>query len=149
MPTTTAFHDITTRLTPPCNLRSLLGLNLKFIPNPQRNTSWARFKEETFSRFDRDLKVKVFIAGKEADELYSPNMCIHSDWTPQDRKIPLEIHHRLAAFKVALIGMLKSRSCARNFIIHQRRALNSLCNQHDFLVVQCDKNLGPAIIERD
>jgi hypothetical protein len=36
-----------------------------------------------------------------------------------------------------------------NLLLHQKKALNYLRNQQDFLVVQCDKNLGPAIIERD
>jgi hypothetical protein len=60
-----AFHDLTTRLKPPRNIRSLLGLNLKFIPTPTRNTQWSKFEEEIFPRFSRDLKVEVFMAGQE------------------------------------------------------------------------------------
>jgi hypothetical protein len=61
-----AFHDLTTRLKPPKNLRSLLGLNLKFAPNPGRNASWATIKKDFLPRFDRDLRVKVFMAGAAA-----------------------------------------------------------------------------------
>jgi hypothetical protein len=63
-PNTMAFYDLTSRLKPPKNLRSLLCINLKFIPNPPKNVSWATFREDTIPRFDRDLKIKVFLAGK-------------------------------------------------------------------------------------
>jgi hypothetical protein len=42
-PTRMAFHDLTTRMKPPKNLRCLLGLNLKFVPNPPRNVPWSTF----------------------------------------------------------------------------------------------------------
>jgi hypothetical protein len=61
-----AFHDLTTRLKPPKNLRSLFGLNLKFVPNPGRNASWATIEKNILPRFDRDLRVKVFMAGATA-----------------------------------------------------------------------------------
>jgi hypothetical protein len=62
-----AFLDLTTRLKPPHNLRSLLGLNLKLFPKPRRNVPWATFEREILPRFDRDLRVKVFMAGAEND----------------------------------------------------------------------------------
>jgi hypothetical protein len=74
-----AFHDLTTQLKPPRNIRSLLGLNLKFIPTPTRNTQWSKFEEEILPRFGRYLKVKVFMAGQEEDHDYNPNMYIKSD----------------------------------------------------------------------
>jgi hypothetical protein len=66
-PTRMAFHDLPARLKPPKNLRSLFGLNLKFVPNPIRNVPWATFEREILPRFDRDLQVKVFLAGAETD----------------------------------------------------------------------------------
>jgi hypothetical protein len=66
-PTTMSFHDLTTRLKPPRNIRSLLGLNLKFIPTPTRNTQWSKFEEEILPQFGRDLKVKVFMTGQQED----------------------------------------------------------------------------------
>jgi hypothetical protein len=78
-PTTTAFHDLTTRLKPPRNIRSLLGINLKFIPTPLRNTQWRKIEEDILPRFSRDLKVKVFMAKIEEDHDYNPKMYIKSD----------------------------------------------------------------------
>jgi hypothetical protein len=43
-PTHMAFHDLTARLAPAKNLRALLGLNLKFIPNPKNNVTWEEFE---------------------------------------------------------------------------------------------------------
>jgi hypothetical protein len=66
-PSNVAFHDLSSVLKPPNNLRSLLGLSLKFIPSPRVNVTWKAFEEHTFDRFDRELKVKVFMAEHEDD----------------------------------------------------------------------------------
>jgi hypothetical protein len=143
-----AFHDLTTRLKPPKNLRSLLGLNLKFVPNPGRNASWASIEKDILPRFDRDLRVKVFMAGAEAEETYNPKMYAASEWNPPNLFTPPELRARLAAFKAALKGLYKKRRSPSNLLKHQRRALDALRNQDTFLIVQCDKNLGPAVIEK-
>jgi hypothetical protein len=146
-PTTMAFHNLTTRLKPPRNICSLLGLNLKFIPTPTRNTQWSKFEEEILPRFGRDLKVKVFMVGQEEDPDYNPKMYINSEWTPHSFQIPYEIQTRLNEFKQALKKLVKSQKAAVNLLRHQKRALIQLRNQTDLLIVQCDKNLGPAVIE--
>lgn len=144
-----AFHDLTSRLTPPRNLRSLLGLNLKFVPNPRKNVPWETFQEQILPRFDRDLKVKVFMASAEDDGTYNPKIYVTSTWTPHNRQIPEEIQSRLDDFKAAVRLLVKPRRCPSNLLWHQEKALKLLRNQNDFLITQCDKNLGPAIIERD
>jgi hypothetical protein len=83
-----AFHDLTTGLNPPRNIRSLLGLNLKFIPTPTRSTQWSKFEEEILPGFSQDLKVKVFMAGQEKDPDYNPKMYIKSECTPRSFQIP-------------------------------------------------------------
>jgi hypothetical protein len=44
---------------------------------------------------------------------------------------------------------VKPNQSPSNLILHQKKALNYLRNQQYFLVVQYDKNLGPAIIGPD
>lgn len=144
-----AFHDLTTRLKPPLNLRSLLGLNLKFIPNPPRNVKWETFAESSLQRFNRDLQIKTVMAGHLGIENYNPKMYLRSEWTPPAWQIPVELTRRLDDFKTHLKPCFKSQKCPSNLLLHQQRALQHLRNQKDFLIVQCDKNLGPAIIERD
>jgi hypothetical protein len=80
--------DLTTRLFPTKNVRALLGLNLKFIHNPNKNVTWEEFEKKILPRFDRDLRVKVFMSGKEEDEPYNPKMYARSEWTPPNIVTP-------------------------------------------------------------
>jgi hypothetical protein len=54
----------------------------------------------------------------------------------------------LNKFKQALKKLIKPQKAGVNLLRHQKRALNQLRNQTDFLIVQCDKNLDPAVIKR-
>ena len=158
-PTTMAYHDLTTDLTPPKNLRSLLGLSLKFIPNPRHNVPWSEYTDAILPRFETDLKVKTFMAAlpvdpddqPEPDKNYNPRMYLRSNWRPPESVFPtpVEIPRRLFSFKCALHRLVSKQTGVSNLLRTQRRALNFLRNQDTFLVVQCDKNLGPAIIEKD
>ena len=47
-PSNMAFHDFTKRHKPQKNLRSLLGLGLKFIPTPSLTNSWSRLKKSSY-----------------------------------------------------------------------------------------------------
>ena len=44
--------------------------------------------------------------------------------------------------------LFKTRKGKTNLLPHQHRALSTLQQQDTFLIVPCDKNSGPAIIER-
>jgi hypothetical protein len=143
-----AFHDLTTRLKPPKNLRSLLGLNLKFVPNPRTNVPWRTYSEEVLPRLDRDVKVKIVMQNHDEDESYSPNLYVKSDWIPPNFMLPRCIPGRLQAFRHAIQSAAKTKKSTSNLLRHQRHALDALRNQIDFLIVQCDKNLGPSVIER-
>jgi hypothetical protein len=146
-PTTMDFHELTTRLKPPKNLRSLLGLNLKFVPNPRTNVPWRTYSEEVLPRFDRDLKVKIVMQNLDEDESYNPNLYVKSDWIPPNVMLPRCIPGRLQAFRHAIQRAVKTKKSPSNLLRHQRHALDALRNQIDFLIVQCDKNLGPYVIE--
>ena len=43
--------------------------------------------------------------------------------------------------------LFKTRKGKTNLLPHQQRSLSTLQQQDTFLIVPCDKNLGPAIIE--
>lgn len=152
-PTNMAFHDLTTRLKPPKNLRSLLGLSLKFIPTPRSNVLWKQYERDILPRFSRDLEIKTYMADKIDDEStneFNPRLYVRSTWKPPQHLFPFptELSNRLATFKSELHRLVRPRQCPSNLLPHQRKALKYLQKQEDFLVVQCDKNLGPAIIER-
>ena len=166
-PTHMAFHDLTTRLKPPANLRSLLGLCLKFIPTPRYNTPWSVFRDHSLPRFDRSLRLKAFFAHRhngtdliddpaafanlpDIEDDYNPRLHVPSDWYPPDGcRHPAQLVERFARFSLALRALVHKKRSRPNLLPHQRRALQHLRAQRDFLVINCDKNLGPAIIERD
>ena len=155
-----AFHDLTTTIARPAYLRSLLGNCLKFIPTPPKNIPWEEYEHRILPRLHRDVKVKAFMA-KPADENndnnssdtpsepYNPRMYIPTRWEPKPFMNPPDLCPRLAAFDAAIKSIVTVRNGKSNLYPHQRKALRELRQDKSVLVVQCDKNLGPALIERD
>ena len=157
-PTNLAFHDLTSRLRPPMNLRSLLGLGLKFIPTPHHTTlsSALSSEEGAFPRLSRSIDLRCFFV--DSDHLdpstpsddYNPRMYINSDWSPPYSNVPRTLSRRLHHFEQVITSKFRTKLKVRpNLLRHQRFALEHLRLQNDFLIVACDKNLGPSIIERD
>ena len=76
-------------------------------------------------------------------------MYVHSAWTPPHWTIPpIALEERLSHFSSALNKLFKTHKGKTNLLPYQHRALRRLQQQQRFLIVPCDKNLGPAIIER-
>ena len=152
--TNMAFHNLTTTISPQKNLRSLLGLSLKFIPNPRHNVPWTVFQTKILHRLTNELKLKTFMACKldddDDDNDYNPRMYIRTGWLPPEHLFPFPktLYSRLNAFQTTIRPLVRKHKCISNLLPHQRNALDYLQNQKELLVVQCDKNLGPAIIER-
>ena len=141
-----AFHDLTTTSKPPQNLRSLLGLGHKFCPTPRFTTSCVA---DSFLRFHHDYYCKIFYAGKEfaTENAYDPKMYVNSNWTPHDWQIPTPAVRRYNNFRAHTTSLFRKQRAPTNLLRHQHTALRHLQTQDEFLVVQCDKNLGPAILE--
>ena len=157
-PTNLAFHDLTSKkvFTNPSpsstlsfNFRSLLGNGLKFIPRPSKPMLWPTIRDTALPRFSRDLQVKCFMAGKGTDVEFNPRLYIRSKWKPKPGSNPSGLLERIDDFQKCLKSHSKHALTSSNLPPHQRRALEFLRNNRDYLVIRCDKNLGPAIIERD
>ena len=151
-PSNMAFHDFTKRHKPQKNLRSLLGLGLKIIPTPSLTNCWSRLKQ-SYDRLFRSVHLRFHFAGKPPSEgttTYDPKIYVHSTWTPPHWTIPpIALEERLTGFSSALNKLFKTRKGKTNLLPHQYRALRTLQQEQRFLIVPCDKNLGPAIIERN
>ena len=134
------------------NLRSLLGLGLKFIPTPSLTNSWSRLKTSPYDRLFRSVHLRFHFAGKPPNEgttSYESKLYVRSKWTPPHWTIPpAALEERLSRFSTALNKLFKTRKGKTNLLPHQHRALRMLQQQQMFLIIPCDKNLGPAIIER-
>ena len=157
-PTNLAFHNFTSTIKPPSNLRSLLGLGLKFIPTPTFTNNPTNILNTTLEQYTRNLSCKTYYAVEEDDdnsntleeEEFDKKMYIHSKTCPPDWKLPFTVVNRREIFKKAICNTFQKSRCASNLLPSQRRALRQLQqSKENLLVVQCDKNLGPAIIERD
>ena len=61
---------------------------------------------------------------------------------------PVTLEECLSRFPNALNKLFKTCKGKTNLLPHQQRALRILQQQETFLIFPCDKNLGPAIIER-
>ena len=151
-PSNLAFHDFPKQHKPEKNLRSLLGLGLKSIPTPSLTNSWSQLKTSSYDRLFRSVHLRFHFARKPPSEgttSYDPKLYVHFKWTPPHWTIPpVTFEERLSRFSTALNKLFKTRKGKTNLLPHQHRAFRMLLQQQTFLIAPCDKNLGPAIIER-
>ena len=91
----------------------------------------------------------------EGTTTYDPNLYVRSIWTPPPPPPPpphwmippFALEERLSCFSGALNKLYKTRKGKTNLLPHQHRARQML-QQQTFMIVPCEKNLGPAIIEQ-
>lgn len=146
------FHDLTSYLTPPRNLRTLLGQGMKFIPTPYKTTSFSDLNKDRMGlhHLERSLRLACFfLAHPLPDTNYNPKLWIPSDWQPHENYFPTIISRRMQQFAIKIKQLFATHRALSNLSLPHRHALTYLRKQTDFLVVHCDKNLGPALIERD
>ena len=102
-------------------------------------------------KFKRAIHLHFHFAGTNTtpDDTYDPKIYVRSNWTPPHWTLPpVVMKERLVKFVTTLSKLFKKRMGKTNLLPYQTHALQLLQQQH-FLVCPCDKNLGPAIIERD
>jgi hypothetical protein len=75
-------------------------------------------------------------------------MYIASKWKPPEFSFEPTVLHRFNNFQDRIANLFSKRKGRPNLLPHQKRALTWLRNQDNLLVVHCDKNLGPAVIEK-
>ena len=153
-PTNLAFHDLTSEYKPPPNLRSLLGLGLKFIPTPFRTTTFEKIMTpgKGIPSLERSMKLRYFFlkhGTPPIDLEYHPKLHVPSDFDPQDGSFPKILPGRILSFKIRIKRLFKRKKSIPNLSKHHRHTLQYLRKQNDFIIANCDKNLGPAVIERD
>ena len=142
-PSHLAVHDFTQQKQPPKTLRSLLGLGLKFVLTPHPTNIRKNLEKTTMPKFQCAIHLRFHFPGttNSSDEPYDPKMYVQSNWTPPHwTKPPVVLDKCLKKFSITLDKLFEKQIGKPN--------LQQLQLQQDFLICPCDKNLGPAIIER-
>eukprot|EP00978_Attheya_sp_CCMP212_P004338 scaffold9464_cov25-Attheya_sp.AAC.2 len=104
-------------------------------------------------RFGHDVRLKYWLADNkknlDPDREYIPELYINSELEPP--KASREVKRALNNFEVQLDFEFNKRSIRPgiNLLKVQQNALKFLHDSDNFVVLATDKNLGPAIIEKD
>ena len=88
----------------------------------------------------------MFFAGTNSP---APSLYLSSGWEPPWPKRNQALDDRIARFTSVVKNLNPKRRGQSNLTPGQRSALYYLRNTDELIVWSCDKNLGPAIIERD
>jgi hypothetical protein len=146
-PSNMTWHNLCTTCKPPVKLRFLLGLGLNYCVQP-RHTSTTTDREDSCSRFRRDIHLRMFFAGSAND--WDPNqLFIKSDWAPDPDDIPIEFRSRVLHFLKCVKSAYHFKRGPSNLLPYQQYLLYTLRHSQDFIVLPTDKNLGPALLERE
>ena len=118
---------------------------MKFCPIPKHTHSNY---SDSHQRFLRDIYIKDIFANEPPKSSFNPRLYIRSKWEPQTQNVAPVTVKRTQDF-LSSTKVLFTRSRGRqNLLTHQKHVLRSLQRQSDLMIIQCDKNLGPAVIER-
>ena len=143
-----AYHNLCTTLAPPSGLGPLLGLGMKFCIKSMKPN--LKSLPLAFERLRRDMRLRYNFAGEENLE-FNPRLYIKSTWEPPDA-CP-QIERRLDKLEKVLTSardeILKSTHPSSNLSIQNLHNLRLLTRNPEFIVVETDKGLGPAVIERE
>lgn len=107
-------------------------------------------------RFRRDVQIKFFFAEETMDtdseysEFYSHKLYIKSKWIPPNAFG--SVKNKIEAFENNLrrlqLNKLSNTRASTNLIGVQEQLIKTLHTNLDFIILPTDKNLGPAIMER-
>ena len=147
-----SFHNVCLNTTkvPHC-VRSLLGLGLNFTITPTHKTL---IKHIHMGKFEKDFYRRIqfahqpFVIDKnDTNALFTP----YVTWKPNTPKNE-EFTSRLHSFEAKLNTMFPvnkpTKTKSTSLLPSQEKALTWLTEHPEIMVLNTDKNLGPAIIER-
>lgn len=157
-PSNLACHNLCTYLHPPNGFEQLLGLGLNYCLQPTRANPQA-VVNAFCTRFERDLFTKMYFTDKRRsgeEEEPPPQLFLRSNFTPPRDEILTELRARTNRFLSKLKGAFATarhrtppRRRYTNLSPFQSHLLDTFSSSTEFIVFPSDKNLGPAILERD
>ena len=143
-----ACHNLTPFKDPVPSYSKLLGLGLTFCPRP-RFTSGKKDVKTIMARLRKDIYTKCHYASLNPEPFDQKMLYVRSTKMPPLRTIPIELKARLQAFENELKKLFHRRRSPSNLLGCQRLALKRIKTHSNLIVAKTDKNLGPALIERE
>jgi len=98
--------------------------------------------ESSFDRFEHDVGLKCYFAGRPEKEVPKSKLYLKSIWRPP--LPPAEIDTRLCAFFKALRQIIRCKRGGSNLSPFQQKLLNELCADDSIVIAHADKGLGPV-----
>jgi hypothetical protein len=156
----TAYHNLCTTLQPPHGVERLLWLGLKFnlekaIPKPSLDAYIDRLRRDIRIKFHIDAdsqRVVIDNTGRKhtlKSKEFDPKLYIRSqDYDPEPATPDIE--GAIDTFQTKLQQLIHTNPTRRqhNILPSTRRILRTLQDDHSYIILPTDKNLGPAILER-
>lgn len=146
-PSNKAFHDLRDTYDH-SNYNSIshniLGLGLNFIP---RDSFTTDPQDIDVDRFIRDAFTKFMFAHDTSSSI--PKLFIRSNFCPPDNQINPLFRARIRKFILETQLLFVRQKLSSNLLPFQRHALQNLIRNNNIVIVKTDKNLGPAILDRD
>jgi hypothetical protein len=152
-PKNLSFHNLCTdaRQQLPPDTKNLLGLGLKFCIASSKTTPNIKQCLQKLAYKIRTKQYRLQNNNKNATP-YIPQIYVKlKGWHPPPA--PIDIENKLTTFEKLLKQTIHEKQKRTpnftNLTITQRRTLEALKNNKEFIILPTDKNLGPAIMNRD
>ena len=141
-----AFHNLCLHTKLPPTLKSLLGMGLNFSIQPKTSTP-SKFIQ--LDRLQKDLFRRFMFANAppiDKSDLYLPN----ETWEPQapNSEELLQRSQKSINKIKAIFDKREKRKYDSNLLCFQESAIRWLLLHPEVMVLNCDKNLGPCVMER-
>ena len=154
-PSKMAYHNLCTLEKPPPAIGKLLGLGLKFCIQNKKPSD--ELLQQGIQRFKRSIRLKHFFSENPTNPLHDTSskdnkkIYIKSTWQPKHKDLKLE--NTLVQFEQKLIKerirVIRHSYDRTNLTKQQQNMIKTLKKNKHLMIIPTDKNLGPAIIERD
>ena len=139
-----AYHNLCKKTKVPSFIKNLLGLGLKFCPNPRQSSAPS---DIALQRLSDDYHRFIFFNSSTQKDYEKPPLYINTNWVP---KIPEKYKQRFERFQERIIhDFSKTKKCEPNLTLQQKRAMKWLQDNPNVIVFNADKNLGPITMDRD
>jgi hypothetical protein len=144
-------HNLCTHTQPPPGFKSLLGLGLKYcIATPNYTPDIKKY----LLKMAYNIRTKQYLLKNNPSPSgsYIPQIYVKlKDWNPPPAST--EIENRITLFEKHLKKTIETHTHhnirTSNLTITQHQTMKALRENKDFIIMPTDKNLGPAIMNRD